>query len=677
MFSLRKLSYRADFLFTRRASKFFLQSLLLLLFQLVPTILPASPPDPADLFLKAYQEFQNAEHLEQKKLPDKALAKYRYTASLLCQIQQTYANWQPLVVSYRLRKTQESIARLELSPPSSFNASAFPQGVNSRPPPVETPSLSITPPQGDSPSQPPLQTVSTAPAFQYEVRKLRWLLEQANQENQRMSILVAKAEAEKQSALIEVDKIKVSLVEAKSQNSDAQSAADIAHEQTERMTRLQKVYKDQLTSLQEKINTLDADNSVLTEENDRLFAKLNHAALYISESDKIRESLINDRLKFYKAEYAARRRLKQIHDNTQLVVQLQAKLNSTTQELLSSQDALNQGHTRISDLEKQLRDVSDTLAKFQSSNSEELLRHQEENELLRGIILREIKGQAQRDQALQSIDNELIRLRIHSPLLVEQLTILKQSAPQLSEKEKKLFKEPVLTISADSSSSSLNASIAVVKKKDAASSSPITQAPNLDTPEPTDEKSSGALTSEQKSLARLAEIAFRQGNFADCEVLYSQIVEKNPSNVSMLANLGAVQSQLGKYSAAEDVLRKALALNPTDPFTTTTLGILQLKCAQINDAIETLKNSIKLDSKNFSAHNYLGIAYGETGRLGEAEVELKKAIELNPNYATAHFNLAVLYSTQKSPNKELARKHYLLSTHLGAAPDAALERLIQ
>jgi|GEM_PF-5592812 len=602
--------------------------------------LQAAAPEPSDLFLKAYQEFQNAELLEKKSAPDQALAKYRYTASLLFQIQKTNPDWQPVVVSYRLRKTQENIGRLEILQqyPSSFNPSNVSQSAQSRTIGLTgTPSLTITPPLGNSPS--PFQDRGAMNLPRLEVKRLRLQLNQALQENQRLNAVIATAQAEKQSALVEIDKIKVSLIEAKSQNFEAQGAAGIAREQADRMARLQESYKTQLANLQKRIDVLDADNSILVEENERLLNKLNRAAAYIGESDKIRESLTKDRFSLYKSECAAQNKLKRIKDNTQLVEELKnanrellAKNSNLSQQLVKNQTIIEQANTRVQNAEANIKKLfeQNSLLSIQLAKNEEKI------------------GKLQRDQS-------------------------ETTNQQITERSSQ---DSTLTISNSTDLHSLNASVTAFKKSSTPSPPPNTPPVATPSPPPLTPDKSPSLTPEQKSLAKQAELAFKEGRFTTCETLYERLVENNPNNVSMLVNLGTVQSQLAKYTLSERTLRRALKLNPTDSFATITLGILQLKCAQTESAIETLQKSVKLDSQNFTARNYLGIAYGEIGRLEEAEKELKTAIALNPNYAIAHFNLAVLYSTQQLPNKELARKHYLLSTQLGATPDPALERLI-
>src|SRR5262249_12561645 len=61
--------------------------------------------DPSEVFLKAFTSVQQGEKLEKDGSYKFAVSKYRFAASLLEQIQQRNPNWQPLIVQYRMRKT--------------------------------------------------------------------------------------------------------------------------------------------------------------------------------------------------------------------------------------------------------------------------------------------------------------------------------------------------------------------------------------------------------------------------------------------------------------------------------------------------------------------------------------------------------------------------------------------
>jgi Tfp pilus assembly protein PilF len=71
----------------------------------------------------------------------------------------------------------------------------------------------------------------------------------------------------------------------------------------------------------------------------------------------------------------------------------------------------------------------------------------EENEMLRGIVLRQQKEQANRDRVKKLVLEQMGKLEINSKALKEQVELLGSPVVKLSDREKKLFKEPQLSIS--------------------------------------------------------------------------------------------------------------------------------------------------------------------------------------------------------------------------------------
>ena len=71
----------------------------------------------------------------------------------------------------------------------------------------------------------------------------------------------------------------------------------------------------------------------------------------------------------------------------------------------------------------------------------------EENEVLRGIVVRQMKQQAVRDKTKQLVLTELAKLEVNSKALIDQIEFLGQPVVKLTEREKKLFKQPTIEIS--------------------------------------------------------------------------------------------------------------------------------------------------------------------------------------------------------------------------------------
>src|SRR5947208_2801219 len=90
--------------------------------------LSAQQDDPSEIFLKAYLSAQQGEKLEHQNQFKTALAKYRFAGSLIEELRNSHADWQPAVVEYRGRKISEAILRLQerMAKQTQLNASASP-----------------------------------------------------------------------------------------------------------------------------------------------------------------------------------------------------------------------------------------------------------------------------------------------------------------------------------------------------------------------------------------------------------------------------------------------------------------------------------------------------------------------------------------------------------------------
>jgi len=357
------------------------------------------------------------------------------------------------------------------------------------------------------------------------------------------------------------------------------------------------------------------------------------------------------------------------------VKQMQADLSSASDRLFALRADMVSKDTRITDLEKQLDTTAGELAKLKlSANpSEDQNRAIAENEVLRGVMLRQIREQARKDQAKRLIDEEISRLQVTSDSLTQQLQVLAEPF-RLSDEEKKMFRLPenlADLAAAENDPGDVNLVLAVNK----ADGAPPVPAPSPAAPRKVGRADS--LTEANQDLARQAKEAFDRNEIPASEKLYQQVVDSEPNNPYALSQLAAVQFESGKIAAAEVALKKTLELVPDDAFALTILGIVHYRQEKYSEAQKELEQAVAVDPQRAMSYNYLGIVYSQQNDLKKAEEMLQKAVEIKPDYADAHFNLAIIYATQKPPSKELARRHYQKATQLGASPDASLERMIQ
>jgi tetratricopeptide (TPR) repeat protein len=705
--------------------------------------------DSSDLFLNAYKDFQAAEKLEREAKPQDAIKKYRSARQILNQISKASPDWQPLVVDYRLRKTQESIERLEQSigalPPPEAPEGSLPVADTERvlpavpvqaPVSAQMPTVAFRPPtaQKRTVREPPRASVrgddltaarssSTTTAAERELRELRRELAQARAENKELNDRLLKKSAELQSALVEVDKTKVNVVELKSQLAQTTAALENVRKDGSSVASVRTEYEKQQADTLKKFADMQTDNEVLQEENQRLFVKLERAAKYIAESDAVRSGLLTERKQLADGRSNALAKVKKIKDNsaeiervslenrrlkTELaqisekmvsktefeklaaekkvltaqlakkapvatltekdgtIKALQSDLSTANDKLLAAQARITRRDGELEALRKQLDETSGRLAQIQLNTAEDK-KMAMENELLRGIILRQIREQTKRDDAKRLLEQEIGALKIGSDVIREQLAVLGAPVLELTAEERSLFKEPVVLLT-EPNTQSLEVTVAVSKP----TAEEVKAGKFLQEPAGVD-----ALPQEVRELIQRAKILFEQKNYVDAEKLYQIVVEKTPNSYFALSNLGAVQIEGGKLAAAEVALKKAIEIDSSEAYAYTNLGIVYSRMGRFGEAIEALQQAVALNDEDAVAHNYLGVCLGQREEWNGSEEHLKKAIDLRPEYPDAHFNLAVLYATTQPPSLDRAKEHYVKATELGAAPDASLERLIR
>jgi len=351
---------------------------------------------------------------------------------------------------------------------------------------------------------------------------------------------------------------------------------------------------------------------------------------------------------------------------------LRSELNSLNDRLLGLRMELSARDSRIAELETQLDETAGNLAEMrlnpEASEAEKEM--MAENELLRGIIMRQLREQARRDQAKRLIQEEIDRLAVKSDTVSQQLEVLSRPV-ELTEAERAIFRTP-MTLAEESSDGALQMGIAVTKPPESEEEKPAADQPGAPTGQGMD-----SLPKPMRDLAVEAQAAFEQGDLVTAEKYFQTIVDSLPDNHYGLSRLAVVQFDSGKNRAAEVALEKALTIQPNDPFSNAILGIVYFKQGKIEQGEKQLRKALEADPTSARNWNYLGIILSEKGDSKGAEESLQKALSLEPRYAEGHFNMAVVYATQTPPSIELAKQHYSTAIQLGAEPDRALERVFQ
>jgi tetratricopeptide (TPR) repeat protein len=390
----------------------------------------------------------------------------------------------------------------------------------------------------------------------------------------------------------------------------------------------------------------------------------------------------------------------------ELVEGLQKDLDKVRSELAAAQNQLKDDRERFDKLQavndqllKEYDRVTGALAAVQLGEvtAAEAKLLQQENELLRGIIMRQIDEQARREQTYRLAQEEMQRLEIKSDTLNDKLNQLAKPTLELTEAEQEMLKRPVVTL-LDADAAKMSAQVAVLKPAENAPPAESESAGAQPSPSPAEATAENAaavenapateaaaaaeslnteISSELMALVNEAREQFVKGNFVKAEELYVKFLESQPDNVIALANLGVAQFRQGKLTAAQLALEKAVKVDPNDAFSLTTLGAVMIEQNRIQDAVGYLERANTSSPDDPITLNYLGVASSQLGEFGKAEQSLRRAITVKPEYAEAHFNLAVIYATAKPPSIALAKRHYEKALELGSSPDKRLASMLQ
>jgi Flp pilus assembly protein TadD/uncharacterized coiled-coil DUF342 family protein len=148
------------------------------------------------------------------------------------------------------------------------------------------------------------------------------------------------------------------------------------------------------------------------------------------------------------------------------IAELRKEVSDTKALLTSTQHDRDNIQSTLNDLQQQYDSTTAELTELKANNAvsaSEKKTLTDENDLLRGIVLRELRGEAGRDQARRLVLTQLAQLGVQSDTLLKRIDYLGEPVVQLTDKEKSLFKDPAIDIP-DASDSSLDFSFAAPKQ---------------------------------------------------------------------------------------------------------------------------------------------------------------------------------------------------------------------
>lgn len=378
-----------------------------------------------------------------------------------------------------------------------------------------------------------------------------------------------------------------------------------------------------------KKKTGSAEMKRLMTENERLRNEL-------TEATKLVETLKSD----------VTRKDKEIADLRGQLTGIQGQLATLRQESATYQ-------TQVAELTKQLKDMQAGMDAKMAATPELT----QENEMLRAIIMRQLRTQHRQQAAKDLMITELQKMENVSTDLIKQVEELKEARMTLTPDEEKLFSDPVVKelLGPNGVQATLIASAGTMGK---------------------DKVTPPAPDAVDKLIAEANE-AYMNKNFEASAKLYQDALRAQPKNVGALIGLGMARQREDRHADAEVALQKALAYEPSNEPAAFALGVTYFKQERWKDAMTYFEKSLSQRPNNASGRHYLGIIATKLSLLERAEREFKTALAIDPAYGEAHFNLAVLYVTWDPPQWDKARTEYSEAIKKGVKPDSNLEKLLE
>jgi len=148
--------------------------------------------------------------------------------------------------------------------------------------------------------------------------------------------------------------------------------------------------------------------------------------------------------------------------------------------------------------------------------------------------------------------------------------------------------------------------------------------------------------------------ALTHGQVDEAEVLYRQVLGKQPQSWVALHHLGVILCERGEHASAVDLLQKSLAINGENGSAYSTLGVVLMRQGKLDAALVAHRHAVRLEPNNAEFHNNCGSTLAKQEKFKEAAHVYQKAIELKPDYFVAHYNLGGVLQRAKRLDEAVA-----------------------
>lgn len=133
----------------------------------------------------------------------------------------------------------------------------------------------------------------------------------------------------------------------------------------------------------------------------------------------------------------------------------------------------------------------------------------------------------------------------------------------------------------------------------------------------------------------------QSGQYADADLIYQAIVQRDPKHFDALHMSGVIAHQRGDSRLAAKLISRALAVNPWSAAAHSNKGAAQRAQGQHADALASFDRAIGLSPGDAMAHMNRGLVLLDLHRYEAALASSLTAVSIKADYAEAHLNCGV------------------------------------
>ncbi len=149
----------------------------------------------------------------------------------------------------------------------------------------------------------------------------------------------------------------------------------------------------------------------------------------------------------------------------------------------------------------------------------------------------------------------------------------------------------------------------------------------------------------------------RQGQLAEAESIYGELLRTNPNDADALQLSGLICYQRGEYQRAIELTEAAVRRGRVRAYVHVNLGAAYRALGRLGDAIKQYQSALKLEPASKEAHNNLANVLQQTGDTEGALRHQKQAIAISPEGDAPSNLLYTLNLLAGFPTSEIARQH--------------------